>query len=66
MPIQYADLTISESHQWTRNKASLFDVGHMYGATSSFVNVAEKRLNPTEIGSNITSKGLVQLVSSKK
>ena len=32
MPLQYADLTISESHHWTRNKASLFDVGHMYGS----------------------------------
>ena len=47
MPIQYADLTISESHHWTRNKASLFDVGHMYGTTSTFVKVGEKRLNPT-------------------
>lgn len=35
MPVQYADLTISESHHWTRSKASLFDVGHMYGATST-------------------------------
>jgi hypothetical protein len=32
MPVQYADLTVSESHNWTREKASLFDVGHMYGA----------------------------------
>lgn len=29
MPVQYADLSISESHKWTREKASLFDVGHM-------------------------------------
>jgi aminomethyltransferase len=30
MPVQYSDLSISESHNWTREKASLFDVGHMY------------------------------------
>ncbi len=29
MPVQYADLGIGESHKWTREKASLFDVGHM-------------------------------------
>lgn len=63
MPLQYADLTISESHNWTRNKASLFDVGHMYGLASALVDVGEKRLNPMEIGSNITSKGLVQSIS---
>jgi aminomethyltransferase len=29
MPLQYADLSHSESHHWTRQKASLFDVSHM-------------------------------------
>ncbi|KAI9682585.1 MAG: Aminomethyltransferase, mitochondrial [Bathelium mastoideum] len=29
MPVQYSDLSIVESHKWTREKASLFDVGHM-------------------------------------
>lgn len=29
MPVQYSDLGITESHNWTREKASLFDVGHM-------------------------------------
>ena len=29
MPVSYSDLSISESHRWTREKASLFDVGHM-------------------------------------
>lgn len=29
MPLQYADLSHSESHHWTREKASLFDVSHM-------------------------------------
>lgn len=30
MPLQYADLSHTESHKWTREKASLFDVSHMY------------------------------------
>ena len=30
MPVQYSDLGIVDSHNWTREKASLFDVGHMY------------------------------------
>lgn len=30
MPVQYSDLSLVESHKWTREKASLFDVGHMY------------------------------------
>ncbi|KAL8980012.1 MAG: hypothetical protein Q9177_005993 [Variospora cf. flavescens] len=29
MPVQYADLGVGESHDWTREKASLFDVGHI-------------------------------------
>ncbi|KAI1640345.1 hypothetical protein F4809DRAFT_482435 [Biscogniauxia mediterranea] len=29
MPVQYSGLGVSASHHWTRNKASLFDVGHM-------------------------------------
>lgn len=29
MPVQYSDLSIVDSHNWTRQKASLFDVGHM-------------------------------------
>jgi len=30
MPLQYSDLSHLESHNWTREKASLFDVSHMY------------------------------------
>ena len=30
MPVQYDDLGVGESHIWTREKASLFDVSHMY------------------------------------
>ncbi|TID21460.1 glycine cleavage system T protein [Venturia nashicola] len=29
MPLQYADLSIVDSHHWTREKASIFDVSHM-------------------------------------
>lgn len=29
MPLQYSDLSHTESHHWTREKASLFDVSHM-------------------------------------
>lgn len=29
MPVQYSDQSIVGSHNWTREKASLFDVGHM-------------------------------------
>lgn len=29
MPLQYSDLSHVESHNWTREKASLFDVSHM-------------------------------------
>ena len=29
MPVSYADLGVGESHQWTRERASLFDVSHM-------------------------------------
>ncbi|KAI0203880.1 glycine cleavage system T protein [Astrocystis sublimbata] len=29
MPVQYSDMSVSASHHFTREKASLFDVGHM-------------------------------------
>ncbi|KAK4560461.1 Aminomethyltransferase, mitochondrial [Recurvomyces mirabilis] len=29
MPVQYSDLGVGESHAWTREKCSIFDVGHM-------------------------------------
>ena len=34
MPVQYSDLSVGESHKWTREKASLFDVGHMLDSRS--------------------------------
>lgn len=36
MPLQYEDLSHIESHKWTREKASLFDVSHMYASFNSF------------------------------
>ena len=36
MPVRYSDLSVGESHKWTREKASLFDVGHMYGNSLLF------------------------------
>ncbi|KAL8870825.1 MAG: hypothetical protein Q9198_007543 [Flavoplaca austrocitrina] len=30
MPVQYSDLSVGDSHEWTREKASLFDVGHIF------------------------------------
>jgi len=30
MPVQYSDQGVGQSHSWTREKASLFDVSHMY------------------------------------
>lgn len=35
MPLYYNDLSHVESHHWTREKASIFDVSHMYGASPS-------------------------------
>lgn len=37
MPVQYSDLSLVESHKWTRAKASLFDVGHMYALCIPFL-----------------------------
>jgi hypothetical protein len=33
MPLQYDDLSVLESHKWTREKASLFDVSHVSKAS---------------------------------
>lgn len=40
MPVQYLDLSLVESHKWTRAKASLFDVGHMYALCIPFLSDA--------------------------
>ena len=36
MPVQYSGLSVGDSHRWTREKASLFDVGHMCVRLSEF------------------------------
>jgi aminomethyltransferase len=50
MPLQYSDLSHVESHKWTREKASLFDVSHMYVHTLQIPNY-------TRINELITSQG---------
>lgn len=43
MPVQYSDLSVRDSHLWTREKASLFDVGHMYESISSIAPACSYR-----------------------
>ncbi|KKZ64759.1 glycine cleavage system T protein [[Emmonsia] crescens] len=52
MPLVYGDLSHAESHHWTRNKASLFDVSHMVqhhirgpGAADLLMKVTPSSLN---------------------
>lgn len=60
MPVQYADLGVRESHLWTREKASLFDVGHMYVIfIAHTLSVLEGADMPTHLGCNTTSMGLM-------
>ncbi|RDW58371.1 aminomethyltransferase [Coleophoma crateriformis] len=51
MPVQYSDLAVGESHRWTREKASLFDVGHMvqHRLTGPGAAGLLKRLTPASI-----------------
>lgn len=44
MPVQYKDLSVGDSHKWTREKASLFDVGHMYILSPRFPLSLDKLL----------------------
>ena len=44
MPVQYADLSVGDSHKWTRERCSLFDVGHMYAFCSSFLSSTDSLL----------------------
>lgn len=48
MPVQYADLSVGDSHRWTREKCSLFDVGHMYANFSSCYPPSISRLTCME------------------
>ncbi|KAG8533445.1 uncharacterized protein KY384_002228 [Bacidia gigantensis] len=53
MPVQYSDLSVSESHKWTRSegKCSLFDVGHMVQHHFSGVGAAGflERVTPSAL-----------------
>ena len=40
MPVQYCDLSVGESHKWTRERCSLFDVGHMYVSRTTYQLIA--------------------------
>ncbi|KAI9706522.1 MAG: Aminomethyltransferase, mitochondrial [Candelina mexicana] len=53
MPVQYADLSVGESHRWTREKASIFDVGHMVQHRLSGPGAAGilEKVTPASIGS---------------
>ena len=62
MPVQYSDLSITESHHWTRAKASLFDVGHMVqyhvegpGAESFLESITPAGVKDLEVGQSTLS-----------
>lgn len=58
MPVQYADASLAESHHFTRNHASLFDVSHMVQHIFKGPNAAAflERLTP----SGWSNQGLMQ------
>ncbi|KAL2042886.1 hypothetical protein N7G274_004646 [Stereocaulon virgatum] len=53
MPVQYSDLSVGESHKWTREKASLFDVGHMvqHRLSGPGVEAFLEKITPTSTAS---------------
>ncbi|KAJ4296800.1 Aminomethyltransferase, mitochondrial [Kalmusia sp. IMI 367209] len=53
MPVQYSDLSIVDSHNWTREKASLFDVGHMvqHDFSGPGAQAFLERLTPSSLSS---------------
>lgn len=66
MPVQYSGLSVGDSHRWTREKASLFDVGHMCVRLSKLL---PRHSNLTLLitfytGSNIASPVLARPLSS--
>lgn len=63
MPVQYTDLSVGESHKWTREKASLFDVGHMCAFSPHFA-LADQAMTISP-GYSIDSRAPAQLLSSK-
>ncbi|KAJ5893993.1 Aminomethyltransferase [Penicillium taxi] len=62
MPLQYKDLSHLESHKWTREKASVFDVSHMVqhhlsgpGATELLMKVTPSSLNKLALNTSTLS-----------
>ncbi|KAG2415476.1 aminomethyltransferase [Aspergillus terreus] len=62
MPLQYSDLSHVESHKWTREKASLFDVSHMVqhqlsgpGAMELLMKVSPSSLDKLKINTSTLS-----------
>ncbi|KAJ9627617.1 Aminomethyltransferase, mitochondrial [Taxawa tesnikishii (nom. ined.)] len=53
MPVQYSDLGVGESHKWTREKASLFDVSHMvqYHLSGPGATALLEKLTPSDLTS---------------
>ncbi|KAG9528706.1 glycine cleavage system T protein, partial [Aureobasidium melanogenum] len=51
MPVQYSDLGVGESHKWTREKASLFDVSHMvqYHFTGPGATAFLEKITPADL-----------------
>ncbi|GAB7348627.1 hypothetical protein MBLNU459_g7001t1 [Dothideomycetes sp. NU459] len=51
MPVQYSDLGVGESHKWTREKASLFDVSHMvqYHLTGPGATAFLEKITPSAL-----------------
>jgi len=63
MPVQYSDLSVGESHKWTREKASLFDVGHM---SALLLSIVDAPIDYSTIGSSIASLVLVPSLFSNR
>lgn len=62
MPVQYSDLSVGDSHAWTREKASLFDVGHMVqyhvegpGAEAFLESITPSGLKELKVGQSTLS-----------
>lgn len=51
MPVQYSDLGVGESHKWTREKASIFDVSHMvqYHLTGPGATAFLEKITPSDV-----------------
>lgn len=70
MPLQYADLSVSQSHTFTREKCSIFDVSHMYVDIKEPIRLQqEDRLTIREMdvtGCNTASKDPARPRSSRE